>query len=113
MSLRDIVCDPIKSEALSLATQALNEHARLSPHAWELRDIQARVALLRAAADALEVVAGEHKAPATGQADIDAERYRYLRRGNALEPEQNNIYGLEALDLLCDAGIRRERGPVN
>jgi len=32
----------------------------------------------------------------------DAERYRYLRAGNAYEPEEQHVTGGEQLDRLCD-----------
>jgi hypothetical protein len=47
-----------------------------------------------------------------GQEDIealrkDAERYRWLRAGNAYAPEEWLVQGDESLDMLCDEGIAR------
>jgi hypothetical protein len=35
----------------------------------------------------------------------DAKRYRWLRAGNTFRTCENNIYGGEMLDKLCDVGV--------
>jgi hypothetical protein len=37
---------------------------------------------------------------------LDAARYRWLRRGNAYAPEERCVTGGDALDALCDEGLR-------
>jgi hypothetical protein len=39
----------------------------------------------------------------------DAYRYRWLRDGNAYEPEEAGVSGGELLDALCDKGIASAR----
>ena len=38
----------------------------------------------------------------------DAARYRWLRNGNAVKPEEAGVYGGEDLDEMCDFGIAAE-----